>query len=45
MKCIKSKNKSKLTDEHLLCNLRVAASQISPNIENLVKNTNVQKSH
>ena len=45
MKHIKSRNKSKLTDEHLLCNLRVATSQISSNIDNLVKNMNVQKSH
>ena len=44
MKYIKSKNKSNLTGEHLLCNLRVATSQISPNIENLVKNMNVHKS-
>ena len=37
MKYAKSKTKSRLTDNHLENNLRVAASSISPNIETLVK--------
>ena len=45
MKHIQSKTKSRLTDEHLHYNLRVATSESSPNIENVVKNMNVQKPH
>ena len=45
MKHVKSKTKSRLTNEHLQLSLRVATSEILPDIENLVKNVNVQKSH
>ena len=44
LKHVKSKTKSRLTNEHLQFSLRVATSQILPDIENMVKNVNVQKS-
>ena len=45
MKYAKSKAQSRLTNEHLQLSLRVATSQILPDIENMVKNVNVQNSH
>ena len=45
MKHAKSKTKTRLTDNHLENNLRVAASSISPNIETLVKKHQAQISH
>ena len=45
MKHAKSKTKSRLTNEHLELSLRVATSQILPDIESIVKKMNVQKSH
>ena len=45
MKYAKSKTRSRLTDNHLENNLRVAASSISPNIEALVNKHQAQISH
>ena len=45
MKYAKSKTRSRLTDNHLENNLRVAASSISSNIETLVKKHQAQISH
>ncbi|XP_076811806.1 general transcription factor II-I repeat domain-containing protein 2-like [Clavelina lepadiformis] len=41
----KSRYRSRLTDENLSMQLRVATSSVRPNIERLVKRKNFQKSH
>lgn len=45
MKQIKSRGRSRLTDEHLEGNLRIAVSNIEPDIDRLVKNRQCQVSH
>jgi 17beta-estradiol 17-dehydrogenase/3beta-hydroxysteroid 3-dehydrogenase/mitotic-spindle organizing protein 1 len=45
MKIVKSKTRARLTDIHLKNSLRIASSQIQPNIEKLVTEKHCQFSH
>ncbi|XP_060881678.1 general transcription factor II-I repeat domain-containing protein 2B-like [Metopolophium dirhodum] len=45
MKIVKSKNRARLTDSHLESSLRIASSQIQPNINKLVSEKQCQLSH
>ncbi|CAI6373752.1 unnamed protein product [Macrosiphum euphorbiae] len=45
MKIVKSKNRVRLTDSHLESSLRIASSQIQPNINKLVSEKQCQLSH
>ncbi|CAI6351667.1 unnamed protein product [Macrosiphum euphorbiae] len=45
MKIVKSKTRARLTDIHLENSLRIASSQIQPNIKKLVREKHCQFSH
>uniref|UniRef100_A0A2S2NPE9 SCAN domain-containing protein 3 n=1 Tax=Schizaphis graminum TaxID=13262 RepID=A0A2S2NPE9_SCHGA len=45
MKIVKSKTRARLTDSHLESSLRIASSQIQPNINKLVSEKQCQLSH